>query len=57
MSLEEKNELLMALLHIMPTAEIRHFVNLIKAAEKNPLGLRTREIIELTRAGAIKIHQ
>lgn len=57
MSLEEKNELFTALLSIMPTAEIRHFVNLVKAAEKNPLGLRTREIIELTRSGAIKIQQ
>jgi hypothetical protein len=55
MTIAEKEELLTALLHIMPSAEVRHFDSLVKVAERNPLELHTREIIELTRLGAIKI--
>jgi len=54
MSIEEKNELMTALLHVMPNAEIRHLDTLIKAAERNPQGLHTKEIISLVRAGVIK---
>lgn len=55
MSLEEKNELLTALLTVMPNAQVKHFNSLVKAAENNPLGLKIREVIELTRAGVVKI--
>lgn len=55
MSLEEKNELLTALLTVMPDARVKHFNSLVKAAENNPLGLKIREVIELTRAGVVKI--
>jgi hypothetical protein len=55
MSIEEKNELMTALLTVMPSAEIRHLSTLIKAAEGRVEGLHIPEVIALLRAGAIKI--
>lgn len=55
MSIQEKNELLTALLSVMPDARVKHFGNLVKAAENNPLGLKINEVIQLTRAGVVKI--
>jgi hypothetical protein len=57
MNQQEKEELLTALLNIMPNAEVRHYHQLLQAAEHNPQGLHTREIINLTREGVIKIKQ
>lgn len=55
MSIQEKNELLTALLTVMPDARVKHFGNLVKAAENNPLGLKINEVIQLTRADVVKI--
>jgi hypothetical protein len=54
MSIEKQNDLLTALLHVMPSAEVRHFSILMKAAE-TVTDMNIKEVIGLVRSGAVKI--
>ena len=56
MSALEKDELLTALLHVFPEAEVRHFDNLVRRVEEQKLDhLTVNHIIELTQQGMVKI--